>query len=176
LSASSEDVTSSPRTIGRVRPRAILELGVLAAFVLLVALVVLPLAVTWANGHPQLPGGSSRGQPSDTPVVSLAGGPGGVTGIITTSLADGSYSLPVGMAETVVISALPVADLARPPAPVSVTFVDQRQWQQLDFEYDTGIRRATTTDTMSRSWNRRDLSSVVHCSWVEEPTEALWRR
>jgi hypothetical protein len=29
--------------------RAILELGVLAAFVLVVALVVLPLAVTWAT-------------------------------------------------------------------------------------------------------------------------------
>jgi hypothetical protein len=159
--------------------RVILELGVLAAFVLVVVLVVLPLAVTWANGHPQLPGGSPGGQPSDTPVVSLAGGPGGVSGIITagpvcpveqspadpkcaprpvagavviakdalgdelgrtTSLADGSYSLPVGMAETVVISALPVAGLARPPAPVSLTFVDQRQWQQLNFEYDTGIR------------------------------------
>ena len=160
--------------------RTILELGVLAAFVLVVVLVVLPLAVTWANGvHPQLPGGSSGGQPSDTPVVSLAGGPDGVTGIITagpvcpveqsppdrkcaprpvagavviakdalgdqlgraTSLADGSYSLPVGMAGTVVISALPVAGMAQPPAPVSVTFVDQRQWQQLNFEYDTGIR------------------------------------
>src|ERR1035437_5904997 len=160
--------------------RTILEFGILAAFVLVLALVVLPLAVTWANGvHLQFPGDSSGGQPSDTPVVSLAGGPGGVTGIITagpvcpveqsppapkcaprpvagavvivkdangdelgraTSLADGSYSLPVGMKGTVVITALPAIGLARPPAPVRVSFVDQFEWQRLNLEYDTGIR------------------------------------
>src|ERR1035437_4003917 len=64
--------------------RTILELGVLGAFVLVLVLVVLPLVVTWANGvHLQFPGGSSGGQPSATPLVSLAGGPGGVTGTIT---------------------------------------------------------------------------------------------
>jgi hypothetical protein len=57
-----------------------------------------------------------------------------------TSLADGSYSLPVGMKGTVVITALPVIGLARPPAPVSVSFVDQFEWQRLNLEYDTGIR------------------------------------
>jgi hypothetical protein len=160
--------------------RTILELGVLGAFVLVLVLVVLPLAVTWANGvHLQFPGGSSGGQPSATPLVSLAGGPGGVTGTITagpvcpveqspadpkcaprpvagavviakdatgdevgrtTSLADGSYRLPVGRKGTFVITALPVSGLARPPAPVSVSFVDPFEWQRLNLEYDTGIR------------------------------------
>lgn len=171
------DVGVSRRLTAR---RTILEFWALAAFVLVLVLVVLPLAISWANGvHPQFPGGSSGGQPSDTPVASPAGGPGGVSGIITagpvcpveqsppdskcaprpvagavvigkdangnelgraTSHTDGSYSLPVGMKGTVVITALPVIGLARPPAPVSVSFTDQREWKQLNLEYDTGIR------------------------------------
>jgi hypothetical protein len=173
--------------------RTILELGVLGAFVLVLVLVVLPLAVTWANGvHLQFPGGSSGGQPSGTPLVSLAGGqpsatpvgspaggPGRVYGIITagpvcpverspadpkcaprpvagavvvakdatgdelgraTSQADGSYALPLSVKGTVVITALPVAGLVGVPPPVSLTFADQDDVQQLNLAYDTGIR------------------------------------
>lgn len=58
----------------------------------------------------------------------------------TTSLADGSYRLPMGRTGRFVITALPVNGLARPPAPVSVSFADLFEWQQLDLEYDTGIR------------------------------------
>jgi hypothetical protein len=156
------------------------ELGILAVFGIVMALVVLPFAVTWANGvHLQFPGGSSAGQPSDSPIVSPAGGPGGVTGMITagpvcpveqsppdpkcaprpvagavvvatdaigdevgrtTSLADGSYWLVVGRAGTVVITALPVTGLVRAPAPVSVMFLDQHEWERVNLEYDTGIR------------------------------------
>jgi hypothetical protein len=143
-----------------------------------VALVVLSLAVIWARGM-DLKGGIADVGPSPTPVVSMAGGPGGVMGVITagpvcpveqsppdpkcaprpvagavlvakdaignevgrtTSLADGSYRMPVGLAETVTITALPVTGLMSAPAPVSVTFPGQMDWETLNLEYDTGIR------------------------------------
>jgi hypothetical protein len=147
--------------------------------VLVVAiLVVLSLAVIWARGM-DLKGGIADEGPTPTPVVSIAGGPGGVMGVITagpacpveqsppdpkcaprpvagavivakdaignevgrtTSLADGSYRMPVGLAETVTITALPVTGLMSAPAPVSVTFPGQMDWETLNLEYDTGIR------------------------------------
>jgi hypothetical protein len=56
------------------------------------------------------------------------------------SLPDGSYRLPVGLAETVTITALPVAGLISAPASVSITFPDQFDWETLNLAYDTGIR------------------------------------
>ncbi len=143
-------------------------------------LVIVALAATWANGaHLPSAEGSPGADPQATPIVSLAGGPGGLTGMITagpvcpveqsppdpkcaprpvagavviakdatgdelgrtTSLADGSYTLPIGTKGTVEILALPVPGLLRPPATVAVSFVDQREWQRLNLEYDTGIR------------------------------------
>ncbi len=148
------------------------------AFVIVAALVVLSLAVIWARGvEPQ--GGSADVGPTNTPIVSRAGGPGGVMGVITAgptcaveqaspdpkcaprpvagavvvakdaigdevgraiSLPDGSYRLPVGLAETVTITALPVTGLIRAPAPASITFPDQFEWETLNLVYDTGIR------------------------------------
>ncbi len=58
----------------------------------------------------------------------------------TTSAADGSYRLVVTETGTVLITAQPVAGLARPPAPVSVTLTSPSQVERVDLEYDTGIR------------------------------------
>ena len=64
--------------------KRIVELGVLSALVLATVLVIVPFAITWANGvHLQSPRGSSGGQPSATPASSLTGGPGRVYGTIT---------------------------------------------------------------------------------------------
>jgi hypothetical protein len=57
-----------------------------------------------------------------------------------TSDADGSYQLIVSETGTVLISALPVAGLARPPAPVSVALAFPSEIERIDLEYDTGIR------------------------------------
>ena len=58
----------------------------------------------------------------------------------TTSAADGSYELVVSETGTVLITALPVAGLAQPPEPVSVTFVIPGEVDHIDLVYDTGIR------------------------------------
>lgn len=155
--------------------QAIVKTMGVVAFVIAVVLVL-----AWTNAfHFQSAGGTSGGAPSDSPTVSLAGGPGGVSGIITarpvcaveqatpdpscapipvadavviakdaigdevgrtTSAADGSYRLPIGLLGPVMISVLPVAGLASPPAPVSVTFPNQMDWEQFNFEYGSGIR------------------------------------
>jgi len=52
----------------------------------------------------------------------------------------GSYQLIVSETGTVLITALPVAGLARPPAPVSVTLASPSEIERVDLEYDTGIR------------------------------------
>jgi hypothetical protein len=57
-----------------------------------------------------------------------------------TSAADGSYDLIVGETGTVLLSALPVAGLARAPVPVSVTLAGPNEVAHVDLEYDTGIR------------------------------------
>jgi FAD dependent oxidoreductase len=57
-----------------------------------------------------------------------------------TSALDGSYQLFVTETGTVLITALPVAGLARPPAPVSVTLAFPSATERLDLQYDTGIR------------------------------------
>jgi hypothetical protein len=56
------------------------------------------------------------------------------------TIADGSYALPLSVKGTVVITALPVAGLVGVPPPVSLTFADQDDVQQLNLAYDTGIR------------------------------------
>ena len=58
----------------------------------------------------------------------------------TTSASDGTYRLTIGQTSTVVITALPVAGLARAPQPVSVTFDGPGVVVQVNLEYDTGIR------------------------------------
>lgn len=58
----------------------------------------------------------------------------------TTSAADGSYDLVVGETGTVLITAQPVAGLARPPEPVSVVLSSPSEVERIDLEYDTGIR------------------------------------
>ena len=58
----------------------------------------------------------------------------------TTSAADGSYELVVSETGTVLITALPVAGLAQPPEPVSVTFAVPGEVDHIDLVYDTGIR------------------------------------
>jgi hypothetical protein len=57
-----------------------------------------------------------------------------------TSAADGSYELFAGETGTLLVAALPVAGLARPPAPVSVTMSSPSEVKRIDLEYDTGIR------------------------------------
>jgi hypothetical protein len=57
-----------------------------------------------------------------------------------TSAADGSYQLIVSETGTVLITALPVAGLARSPAPVTVTLASPSEIERVDLEYDTGIR------------------------------------
>jgi hypothetical protein len=57
-----------------------------------------------------------------------------------TSAADGSYQLIVSETGTVLLTALPVAGLAQPPAPVSVTLAHPSEIEHIDLEYDTGIR------------------------------------
>ena len=57
-----------------------------------------------------------------------------------TSAADGAYELFVSETGIVVITALPVAGLMHPPAPVSVTFALPGEVEHVDLVYDTGIR------------------------------------
>ena len=57
-----------------------------------------------------------------------------------TSAADGSYQLVVTETGPVLITALPVAGLAEPPAPVSLTLTSPSEVERIDFVYDTGIR------------------------------------
>jgi hypothetical protein len=57
-----------------------------------------------------------------------------------TSAADGTYQLIVSQTGTVLITALPVAGLAQPPAPVTVTLTQPSDIERIDLEYDTGIR------------------------------------
>jgi hypothetical protein len=57
-----------------------------------------------------------------------------------TSAADGTYRLIVSETGTVLITGLPVAGLAQPPAPVSVTLSYPSETERIDLEYDTGIR------------------------------------
>jgi len=57
-----------------------------------------------------------------------------------TSAPDGSYQLIVTETGIVLITALPVAGLARAPAPVTVTLSFPSQIERVDLEYDTGIR------------------------------------
>jgi hypothetical protein len=57
-----------------------------------------------------------------------------------TSAADGSYRLIVSETGTVLLTALPVAGLAQPPAPVSVTLTQPSEIEHVDLQYDTGIR------------------------------------
>ena len=56
------------------------------------------------------------------------------------SAADGSYRLFVTVTGTVLITALPVAGLARPPAPVSVTLSSPTEVEGIDLHYETGVR------------------------------------
>ena len=57
-----------------------------------------------------------------------------------TSAVDGSYELTIGETGTVLITAQPLAGLARPPAPVSVALSSPGEVERIDLEYDTGIR------------------------------------
>jgi len=57
-----------------------------------------------------------------------------------TSATDGSYEMIVSETGTVLITALPAAGLARPPAPVTVTLASPSEIKRVDLEYDTGIR------------------------------------
>jgi hypothetical protein len=57
-----------------------------------------------------------------------------------TSAADGTYELTAGQTGAVVLTALPVDGLARPPAPVRLVFNGPGEVEHIDLEYDTGIR------------------------------------
>jgi hypothetical protein len=72
--------------------------------------------------------------------VIIATNAGGVEVGRATSAADGSYELTVNETGAMTITALPVAGLVRPPAPVRVTLAGPSLVEHLDLQYDTGIR------------------------------------
>lgn len=57
-----------------------------------------------------------------------------------TTASDGSYQLTVSETGTFVITGLPVPGLMGAPDPVSVTLAFPSATEQVDLEYDTGIR------------------------------------
>ncbi len=69
----------------------------------------------------------------------IASDPNGTEIARTTTAADGSYLLGIPQAETVIITALPVAGLARPPQSVTVSVAPNTE-VRVDLSYDTGIR------------------------------------
>jgi hypothetical protein len=72
--------------------------------------------------------------------VVVAADAGGQVVARTTSGADGSYTLLVGITGPVVVTALPVAGLMGAPAPVTLTLGSSPRVDGVNFEYDTGIR------------------------------------
>jgi hypothetical protein len=71
--------------------------------------------------------------------VVIASDPNGTEITRATTDSDGAYLLGVATSGSVIISALPVAGLARPPAPVTVD-VAPNGHAVVNLEYDTGIR------------------------------------
>lgn len=58
----------------------------------------------------------------------------------TTTAADGTYHFGLGGNGRVTVTALPVAGLMDPPAPITVTPSFPGQILRVDVVYDTGIR------------------------------------
>lgn len=71
--------------------------------------------------------------------VIIASDPDGTEISRATTDADGTYLFGIPMSGTIIVSALPVAGLARPPAPVTIYVVPGGQ-TLVNLEYDTGIR------------------------------------
>jgi hypothetical protein len=71
--------------------------------------------------------------------VVIASEPNGTEVSRATTDTRGAYLLGIPTAGTVIVSALPVAGLAQPPAPVTVDVAPNGQ-SLVNLEYDTGIR------------------------------------
>jgi hypothetical protein len=78
-------------------------------------------------------------RPVESAVIVATNGSGQEVGR-TTSAADGSYELLVTETGPVIITALPVDELAQPPEPVHLTLGAPSDVLTVDLQYDTGIR------------------------------------